>query len=41
MKKPPKYNPLRMGERKYADDYGKACKRYDKQTAKKNVNVKN
>jgi hypothetical protein len=32
--KPPKYEPLKMGDRKFANDYGKKWKRYDKYLAK-------
>lgn len=28
--KKPKYNPLRMGEKPFADNYGKKCAGYDK-----------
>jgi hypothetical protein len=33
--KAPKYEPLKMGDRKFANEYGKKCKRYDKYLAKK------
>jgi hypothetical protein len=35
--KPPKYNPLRMGEKKYADDYAKKLNKYLKQNEKTNI----
>lgn len=39
MRKPPVYNPLAMSSLEYANSYGKACARFDKNKQKKQIEL--
>lgn len=39
MRKPPVYNPLAMASLEYANNYGKACRRFDKSQQKKQIEL--